>query len=76
MSRLKPAGLALAIATLSVPALAQSNVDRAYAECRRQLAGVEEGAGTGNPIREQAIQGCVQQKLRQMQSQQPQQPKR
>ena len=71
MSLVKSTGLALAIATLPVVAAAQTNVDRAYAECRRQLAGVEEGAGTGNPIREQAIQGCVQQKLRLMQTQQP-----
>jgi hypothetical protein len=71
MSQMKSAGLALAIAMVPLAALAQANVERAYAECRRQLAGVEEGAGTGNPIREQAIQGCVQQKLRQMQSGQP-----
>jgi hypothetical protein len=65
--------LSLALALTAVPLVAaaqQSAIDRAYAECRRQLAGVEEGAGTGNPIREQAIQGCAQQKLRQMQTQQ------
>jgi hypothetical protein len=72
MSLVKPLSLALAIAAVPLVAAAQqSNIDRAYAECRRQLAGVEEGPGTGNPIREQAIQGCAQQKLRQMQTQQP-----
>jgi hypothetical protein len=74
MGVLKRLGLAVALAAVPVVAAAQqSAVDRAYAECRRQLAGVEEGPGTGNPIREQAIQACAQQKLRQQQS--PQQKK-
>jgi len=71
MGLTKRLSLALALAAVPLAAAAQqSAIDRAYAECRRQLGGVEEGAGTGNPIREQAIQGCAQQKLRQMQTQQ------
>ena len=70
--------LSLALALAAVPLVAtaqQSNIDRAYAECRRQLTAAEEGPGTGNPIREQAIKGCAQQKLRQMQSEQGKQKK-
>jgi len=71
MGLTKRLSLALALAAVPLAAAAQqSAIDRAYAECRRQLGGVEEGPGTGNPVREQAIQGCAQQKLRQMHSEQ------
>ena len=67
----------LAVAVVLIPASVAAQSDpsaRARAECEARL-GIPQIAGSGDPVREQQIAACVQQRLREQQGQR-QQPRR
>jgi hypothetical protein len=63
--------LAIAASIAAPHSAAALTLQQAYAQCRAKYAHMQEVPGTGNPVKEATIEGCVREMMSRQQQQQP-----
>jgi hypothetical protein len=71
MALLKILAIAFACLTAASLAAAGMTMEQAYAQCRARYAHMQDIPGTGNPVREATIEGCVRETMSRRQQTSP-----